>query len=190
MNDGMAQAQGSGAADARPAAAATATLAEASQIRFLDPARVRFWTHGATVRLTVEGEFSVLKVSVLRAFPLSVPDGLFSVRDGGGKEVGILTRLDGLDPESRRVVAHDIERRYILFRVRRIVKVVERFGTVEWEVETDRGKTRFTTRDLRENLIRIGVQRFILTDVENNRYEVEDIQALDAQSQASLLLYV
>ena len=173
-----------------PAAPVTATLAEASQIRFLEPAKLRFFHHGAALRLTVAEEFSVLKVVVLRAFPLSVPEGLFSLRDGGGKEIGILAGLDQLDPDSRALVRRDLERRYILFRLRRIVKVVERFGTVEWEVETDRGHARFTTRDLRENLIRPGPQRFILTDVENNRYEVEDIESLDAASQAALLRYI
>jgi hypothetical protein len=175
---------------AAPALVPTASLAEASQIRFLDPARVRFFQHGATLRLTLADECSVLKASVLRAFPLSSPEGHLSVRDGGGKEVGILPGLAGLDPDSRLLVEREVERRYLLFRVRRIVKVVERFGTVDWDVETDRGRTTFTTRDLRENLLRPDLGRYILADVENNRYEVEEIAKLDAASQSWLLRFV
>jgi len=163
------------------------SLAEASQIRLLEPSRVRFFQHGATLRLTLADEFSVLKVSVLRAFPLSSPDSHFSVRDGGGKEIGILSGLAGLDPDSRLLVEREVERRYLLFRIRRIVKVVERFGTVDWEVETDRGPVTFATEHPRHSALLLGPNSWLITDVDGNRYEVDDLARMPARDRGILL---
>lgn len=174
--------------DAAPAG--TMGLVEAAQLRMLDSRTLRFFKVGATLRLTVEGESSWLKVAVLRAFPLSQPTRYFSVRDGGGKEIGVLACLDGLDAESRSLVEAEVERRYMVSVIRRIVSVKERFGTVDWDVETQRGTRRFTTRDLRENCLRPSPNHCLITDVENNRFEIPDLCALDAASQSALLRHL
>jgi len=166
------------------------SLAEAAQLRFLDPGKLRFFKVGATLRMTIEDEACWLKVSILRAFPLSIPTRYFSVRDGGGKEIGMLTDFDSLAPESRALAEAELERRYMVSILHRVVSVKERFGTVDWDVETSRGRCCFTTRDLRENVIRAGSGHFLLTDVENNRYEIPDLNELDPQSQASLLRHL
>jgi len=57
-------------------------------------------------------------------------------------------------------------------------------------VKTDRGTCRFTTRDLRENVTRMGANQFLLTDVEDNRFEILDITRLDAGSQSLLVRYL
>ncbi len=52
----------------------TLSLVEASQLTFLDPARLRFSQHGISLRLTMAEDRSHLRVTVLRAFPLSEPN--------------------------------------------------------------------------------------------------------------------
>ncbi|MEI7436893.1 MAG: DUF1854 domain-containing protein, partial [bacterium] len=165
-------------------------LAEAAQLRVLDPLRLRFFKSGATLRLTIEGEYSVLKVVILRAFPLTFPQQYYSLRDGSGKDLGLIVNPGALEPESRRLVEADIERRYMTAVVRRIHSVTERFGTVDWEVETHRGTNRFTTRDLRDNVLRPTPVRVIFTDVAGNRYEIPDLNALDPKSQSWLLRHL
>ena len=176
--------------ETKPANPVDHALAEAAQLRMLDPARLRFFKAGAALRLTIEGEYSVLKVAILRAFPLTLPRQYYSVRDGGGKEVGLIVNPVNLEPESRRLVEADLERRYMTATVRRIRSVEERFGTVDWEVETQRGRNRFTTRDLRDNVLRPTPGRILFTDVEGNRYEIPDLNALDPQSQTWLLRHL
>jgi len=165
-------------------------LVEAAQLRLLDPRTLRFFQAGATLRMTIEGESSWLKVTVLRAFPLTQPTRYFSVRDGGGKEIGVLANLDGLDAGSRFLIEAEIERRYMVSVIHRIVSVKERFGTVEWDVETHRGRCRFTTRDMRENCLRPSPGHYLVTDVENNRFEILDLESLDPASQAALLRHL
>lgn len=169
---------------------APGTLEDAAQLRILEPNRLRVFRQGATLRLTIEGEASFLKIGVFRTFPLTMPQGYFSLCDGGGKEIGILLGMDGLSAESRLAIEGDLERRYMVAIIRRIRAVKERFGVVEWDVETHRGLCRFTTRDLRGSVLRCGPGHFLLTDVENNRYEIPDLNAMDVRSQAWLLRHL
>lgn len=166
------------------------SLAEAARVNFLDPRKLKFFRAGACLRLTIDGERSVLKATVSRVFPLTHPDRYLSLRDGSGSEVGILRSLDLLDSSGRKLVAEELERRYFLPVVSRISAVIERFGTVEWQVDTDRGKYRFTTRDMRDNVLRLGGGRYIIQDVDDNRYEIPDTGKLDRTSLAKLLRHL
>jgi len=166
------------------------SLVEASQICFLDPQKLKFFKVGAVLQLTVAGEKSFLKTIISRVFPLSHPGQYLSVRDGGGNEVGIIRSLEGLEADSRRLVEAELSRRYFVPVIHRIRKVIERFGTVEWHVDTDRGLCRFTTRDLREKVLRLGGGRYILQDVDENRYEIPNTSRLDAKSLVNLMRHL
>lgn len=180
----------SGIQAAVPAAVKPLSLAETAQLKFLDPKKLRFFTAGATLRLTLEHECSYLKVAVLRAFPLSQPRRYLSIRDAGGAEIGMLVNPEALDPESRRLVEADLERRYMVSCIHRILAMKERFGVVEWDVETHRGSCKFTTRDLRDNVLHPQPDQYLFTDVDGNRYTVININGLDPQSRAWLLQHL
>ena len=169
---------------------APAPLAEAAELVFLDPGKLHFFRHGAALRLTIEADRSVLSATVLRAFPLSEPRRFLSVRDGGGKELGMLADLAALNAEDRALVESELERRYLVPVIKRVASVKERFGTVEWEMETDRGRCTFTTRNLRENVITPAPGRVILSDVDGNRYDVPNMDQLDAASRGALLAHL
>jgi Domain of unknown function (DUF1854) len=164
--------------------------AEATDLRYLDPQRLRFLRHGATLRLIVEDERCWLKVAVFRTFPLSQPQRFLSVRDGAKKEIGLLAHPEELNADSRQLLAEELGRRYLVPAIRRVMAVTERFGTVEWKVETDRGPCTFTTRNPRENVWQPSPGRYLLTDVDGNRYNIRDLAALDAASQALLRRYL
>jgi hypothetical protein len=159
------------------------TLVEASQLAFLDGKTLHFFKHGAALRLTVENDRSYLKVSILRVFPLSEPNRFLSIRDDANKEIGLIVHSGELCSENRRLVEEDLERRYFVPAVKRIVAAKERFGTVDWTVETERGLCLFTTRNLRENVQRPAPGRIILSDVDGNRYDIRQIDELDSGSQ-------
>ena len=48
------------------------------------------------------------------------------------------------------------------------------------EIETPRGIVRFTTRDLRENVVRPAPGRIRFTDVDDNRYEIPNFTGVTA----------
>lgn len=166
------------------------TPGETTDLRFLDPRSLRFRRHGARLRLAVAGEPEEVEVTVVRVFPLSNPRRYVSVRDTEDEEIGIVVDVGELEAASRHVVEEELERRYIVPVVQRVLSVRERFGTIDWTVETDRGPRSFTTRNLRENVVQPAPNRYVLTDVDGNRYDVRDVEALDGVSQAWLLRYV
>jgi hypothetical protein len=167
-----------------------ATLVEASQLVLLDVTRLRFSKQRATLRLTIEGDRSYLQIGIVRAFPLSDPNQYFSVRDGANKEVGLIVDPSRLGVEDRQLVDEELQRRYFVPAVTRIVSAKERFGTVDWTVETDRGLCRFTTRNLRENVQRPAPERIILTDVDGNRYDIRNIDEVSRESQELLFRHM
>ncbi len=170
-------------------AVGAALSADTLQLRVFDPHKIRFSAAGATLRLTLENECSFLKVSVLRAFPLSRPQQYWSVRSHS-KEIGMIINPEELDAESRRLVGAELERRYMVSTVQRVLSIKERFGVVDWKVDTQRGQRVFTTRNLRENVLRPYSGQYLFTDVDDNRYTVPDINALDPQSRAWLLRHL
>jgi hypothetical protein len=166
------------------------SLVEASRLVFLDPRKLSFFMHGAILRVTKEDDRSYLKVNILRAFPLSDTNRFLSIRDGGNEEVGLIADPEELSAENRKLVEEYLERHYIVPVVTRIVSARERFGTVDWTMETDRGPVRFTTRNLRENIQRPMPGRIILNDVDGNRYDIRNLDELSQEGQELLFRHI
>ena len=154
----------------------------AFELRILDPRNVRVFRSAGIPRLTLQDDRSWIKVSVSRAFPLSDPEHYIGFLDGGGKDVGMLHDPDQLDPESRKVVEEELEKRYFVPLVERVSSVKEEFGTIYWTVDTDRGTKEIVVRNLRDNIQELAQGRVIITDADGNRYEFPDINKLDNKS--------
>lgn len=163
---------------------------EIGNVRYLDPSRLQFARHGDGLRLTIEGECCYGAVSAVRAFPLSEPLRFLSLRDANDDEIGLLADAAPLDAASRKLLEEELDRRYMVPVITGVRRVVERFGTVEWHVATDRGERTFTTRNLRENVTQPAPTRYLISDVDGNRFDIRDIAALDAASQKHLMRHL
>ena len=166
------------------------TVTEASGLRYLDAVQVRFTREGARIDVSINGAAPVANVSVYRAFPLSAPDRHLSIRNEKNEELGLLADPALLDSASRAIVEEELRRRYVLPVVRRVIQMRERFEILECRVETDRGNCRFSIRNLRENVLRPQPNRYILTDVDGNRFDIPDLRQLSLASQAQLLAHL
>ena len=160
---------------------------ESFELRILDPKRVRIFRVAGVPRLTLRDDRSWSKVSVARAFPLSDPDHFLGFLDGDGKDIGLLHDPGQLDTESRQIVEEELEKRYFVPVVERVLTVKEEFGTIYWTVETDRGKKEIIVRNLRDSLQELSASRVIITDVDGNRFEFADVSKLDSKSQSVIL---
>lgn len=166
------------------------TPAETADLRYLDAAGLVFsWVSGS-LRMEIAGEAVYDKVKIVRAFPLSAPQDYLSVYGSHDKEIGLIRGIAGLDKASRLLVEKELERRYFVPAIERVISTRMQFGVVVWDVETDRGRCTFSTRNLRDNVVRPSPGRFLLTDVDNNRYDIVDIAAMDPQSQSLLLQHI
>jgi hypothetical protein len=170
--------------------AAPATVTEAAALRYLDPARVRFSRTGARVDVVIDAAAPIENVALFRAFPLSGPERYVSVRNEKNEEMGVIVEPAKLDPDSRKIVEEEMHRRYVVPVVRRLLWIRERFEIVECKVETDRGVCQFSARNLRESVLHPHPGRYILTDVDGNRYDIPDIKALPLASQVQLLAHL
>jgi hypothetical protein len=166
------------------------TLLEASRLEVLEPAKLAFTWHGAHLRLTIADRASWPRVAVLRCFPLGKPNTHWSVRDAASKEIGVIFDPAKLDADSRAAAQREVDRRYVITGIRRILSIEERYGICEWEVETDRGRVGFSTRNSRDSAVRPSPGRWLISDVEGRRFEIRDVAALDQRSASLLLLHL
>ena len=168
----------------------TMSLEEASGLRLLDPARLRLWWEGASLRLELRDDSCHDRVSVLRAFPISKPHSHYILRDERGREIGVIVDPRRLDRASGEAISAELERTYFTTTIERILSVTEQFGTIVWDVVTSRGPRQFTSRDGRDHVMQPSPERILLNDIDGNRFEVTDIGRLDHHSRILLRNYL
>ncbi len=127
--------------------------------------------------------------NVAMAFPLSSRTRMISVRNREGQEIGILDDLSRLDDASRAIVDMEMEKAYFLPKVSDVFDVREELSIVTFKVETDRGPRTFQVRNVRQNIRKIGYVRFVIRDVDGNRYEIPDFNALSPRVQRMMEEY-
>ena len=154
------------------------------EINFLDPRKVRFYrVEGDELRLDIENDQTVLSCTAIRAFPLSDPEHYIGIWDANGGEVGMLYELRQLDADSRREVEAELRKRYFVPIIQKIKSLRVEFGIVYWEVDTDKGERDFIVHGIRDNIIEIAAARYMIQDVDANRFEIPDLAKLDPKSQ-------
>ncbi len=164
-------------------------------LHYLGPEDLRVF-RGADGRVyaTIKEDLTLISPIFVRTHPLTDPDRYISVHgcipnpnaEVRGDEFGLLRNWQRLDPESQRLVAEDLARRYLHPRVLHIFSVRDYGGVHVCEFETNRGRREVTLRDTRDNAIYLGANRVLLTDAEGNRYDVADIASLDRMSRMYL----
>ena len=82
-------------------------------------------------------------VEPVRAFPIADPQHWISICDAEGRELVLVEDLAKIPQPVRQVLEDELARREFVPHVRRIVKVSTDVEPSEWDVETDRGPTRF-----------------------------------------------
>lgn len=157
-------------------------LAHYVDIEFLTPETAEFGrSPGGFVRLKL-GEKTYERVTVFRTFPFSLGDEYLSVRDMDGNEIGVVKSLSDFPEDVVQAFKDELGRRYFAPTVTRISSVKEEFGYAYWEVETDSGPRRFTSRDMQQSLLLLSAEHVMLVDVDGNRYDIPDYTALEPSS--------
>ena len=156
--------------------------------RYLDPANVHISYPPAAShpRVEIAGDRSVLSARIKLVFPLSNPKQFYAVQDGAEKEVGILRSLDGMDEESKKAIAGELDRRYFTPCITQIKGLKQDGGMWLFTVQTQRGPIDFFVRNWRDNSQEIQAGRWQIQSVDGQRYEIKSVEALDARSQRLL----
>lgn len=151
----------------------------------VDVSKLRIFRQPAwTLRLTIDGDRSYIRVKVVRAAPLSHPHQYISLLDSQDEEICMIDDLKQLDEATRSIINEELDRRYLTSTVQRVNSVRNEFGTSYWEVETNRGQREFVVQNVAENARWLGDHRLLLIDVDGNRFEIPRLDLLDKKSLA------
>ena len=116
----------------------------------------------------------------VRDFPITDPDHWISICDASGASWRWST-IYRRSSRRRASAGKRPARREFVPQVRRILSVPADTEPTEWEVETDRGRTRFLLNS-GDDVRRLGPHRALIVDVQGIRYLIDDTRALDGFS--------
>jgi hypothetical protein len=159
---------------------------ELGRLQLIDGATVRIWRDRfRRLHAQAEGGEEFIDVRPARIFPISEAADYVSLLDAKDREVMLLKNPKALDAESREALEEALGRTYFVPRITGIYEIEDAHGASRWEVQTDRGYRVFDVRD-REDVRVFGDRRVLLQDADGNRFEIEDISALDESSRRLL----
>src|SRR5579871_1433300 len=155
------------------------------EVEIVDATELKlFYEPKDRLRLTVGEERSYPTVKPVWAAPLSRPNTYLSLLNGKGEEIVTLTDPGKLPPDSLEAVREELRRRYLTATVSTVLSAKFEYGATYWHVETDRGTRDFVTQNLQENAMWLSSVHLLLLDVDGNRFEIPDVNALDEKSRA------
>jgi hypothetical protein len=143
---------------------------------------------GRLVLISGDGERHC-PVEPVRTFPISDPDRWIAICDSEGRELVGVADVNALPADLRGVLERDLARREFVPQVRRILRVPVDAEPTHWEVETDRGPTRFTLNS-NDDVRRLGPHRALVIDSHGIRYLIDDVRELDHLSRRIIERYL
>ena len=124
-------------------------------------------------------------------FPITNQTMFITLLDSHEKELGFVRDLEEIDEDSRRALEECFAEYYMIPKIQKVLKCVDKFGTLKWTVETDRGVITFDIRNRHSDIKHLrGTSRVIIRDSNDNRYEIPNFDDLDKHSQKLLFSYV
>lgn len=165
---------------------------EMTSLRYITKKNATFSrTEGGFVRLEMDGE-KWERVQVIRLFPFSEPDSFISIRtvEERSKEIGVIASLKDVDKETRKMLEEQLNLHYFTPVIKKIMDIKDEYGYAYFHVLTDRGECRFTINMGGNAVVRLSDRRLLITDLDENRFEIHDVFALTHKEQRKLDLFL
>jgi hypothetical protein len=128
-------------------------------------------------------------VGPVRVFPITDPRHWVSLVSKAGGELALIEDPAGLPAPVLELIEEELRGREFIPVILRIVHIAADANPAEWEVETDRGPTRFLM-DSEDDVRQLGPYRALVVDVHGIRYLIADTRKLDAHSRQCLDRYL
>jgi len=143
------------------------------------------------VRLTLKDGTVYGNLEPRRLFPISNHTMYISLLDSREKEIAFVRDIEAIDEDSRGAIEGCLKEYYMIPKIKKVIKCVDRFGVLKWTVETDRGEITFDIRNRNSDIKHLyGTNRVIIRDSNDNRYEIPDVENMDAHSSRQLFAYL
>ncbi len=176
------------------------TFGSVVEIQYLDDTNARFSAENGFISLKAtirDSETDAMeektweRVFLHAAFPFDMPTQYISVLDKDQKEIGIIRSLNGLSDATQTILRGELHRKYYAPQITRILSVKERYGFSYWRVDlADVKDFSFTVQDTYRSMLKVNHTHIFIIDVDGNRFEIPDVEALDRQSFKKIELYL
>lgn len=160
--------------------------------RLLTDASVDFKkTEGGFLSLVSDGK-EYVRVKVLRLFPFTDPDRYISVRDLNDKdrEIGVIEDLNQMSQETQKLIREQLDLYYFTPQIKRIFSIKDEYGYAYFHVLTDAGECKFAINMGASAVVRLSETRLLITDLDENRFEIRDVTKLTQKEQRRLDLFM
>ena len=142
------------------------------------------------VTLTLKDGTVIENLEPRRLFPVTNANMFITLLDHDEREVAFVRDLEELDRDSANALLECFKEYYRIPQITRLIDSSEKFGSLTWKVETDRGPISFRIRNRHSDIKCFGNKRVLIRDTNDNRYEIDDYKLLDAHSKHLLFSYL
>ena len=152
--------------------------------RFIDGPEAKIVRTGDTqVELSIYQGETYENLEPRYLFPLSGNNRYVTLLDSNLKELAIIRDLSRLDPDSRAAVQDCLAEFYVIPKITGVIEVSDKFGVHTWTCRTDHGIRKFRIKERNTSIKLLYDGRVLIRDVNDNRYEIENLYKLDKRSQ-------
>lgn len=127
------------------------------------------------------------KLEPRRLFPVSRSEVYITLLDEEGVETALIKAITDLNADSAKVIRESLDDYYLVPHITRIISTEEKYGTLRWVVETDRGIKNFDIRNRNHDVKVFKDGKVRVRDSDDNRYVIDDYNKLDPHSRARLI---
>lgn len=148
-------------------------------------------TEGGFVSLEFDGK-KWGRVQVVRLFPFTEPDQFISIRtvEERSKEIGVIEDMKKVSGETRKMLEEQLNLHYFTPVIQKVLDIKDEYGYAYFHVLTDRGECRFTINMGGNAVVRLTDTRLLITDLDENRFEIPDVLQLSQKEQRKLDLFL
>lgn len=165
---------------------------EMTSLRFLTKDNAVFKrTEGGFISLEFDGK-RWDRVQVIRLFPFTEPDQFISIRtvEERSKEIGVIEDMKRMPKETRKMLQEQLNLHYFTPIIQKVLNIKDEYGYAYFHVMTDRGECRFTINMGGNAVVRLTDTRLLITDLDENRFEIPDVLQLSQKEQRKLDLFL
>lgn len=143
------------------------------------------------VRLTMKDGSVYENLEPRKLFPYTNQTMFITLLDSDERELGFVRDFDELDEDSKKALLECFKEYYMIPKILKVLECEDKFGTLKWRVETDRGEVTFNIKNRHSDIKHLyGTPRVIVRDSNDNRYEIPDINKMDGHSNRILFSYL
>ena len=148
-------------------------------------------TEGGFVDLYCKGELHK-SVKVVRLFPFTDADKYISIREGDEKarEIGIIEDISTMSAETQKILKEQLALNYFTPVIQKIYSIKDELGYAYFHVLTDKGECKFAINMASNAVTKLSDDRLVITDLDENRFEVRDVNALTMKEKRKLDLFL